>query len=357
RVTDTAAGLEVDGTQRPVPATAWALSNGLVNVVPTASAGVLDVQAYTDAAWRSKLWSVTIDGSGVAAWDSATLLRNDPEHVVLRLTASRSPGRATLDLALRRGSRFVEGYLQTGTSATLAVYRSTLETNTSFAASGYVTATNDDADGNKFACGSARNFTAHTNGGITKSSATSLDFWIGAIASQTTLNTNPTFETDATGWTTTNARAGQIRIMVRAAHLCGRGIAARPVPPQLRRHPGAELPGLRLAVRARPHSDRRRRQHQLVRRQQRLPEHLYELDYASLRGLVLHGRQLHRPRQRSLRQRLYVDERHPRGRCPPVWRRPPAPRSHPSGRGRRRPAEPVHRKFGRSHLRGEEVTR
>lgn len=204
RVTDTAAGLEVDGTQRPVPATAWALSNGLVNVVPTASAGVLDVQAYTGGAWRSKLWNVTIGGSNVATWDSATLLRNDLEHVVLRLTASRSPGRATLDLALRRGSRFVEGYLQSGSSATLAAYLATAETNTSFAASGYVTATNDDADGNKFACGSARSFTAHTNGGISKASTTSLDFWLGAVASQPTLNSNPTFETDASGWFVTS---------------------------------------------------------------------------------------------------------------------------------------------------------
>lgn len=182
RVTDTAAGLEVDGTQRRVPATAWALSNGLVNVVPTASAGVLDVQAYTGAAWHSKLWNVTIGGSGVAVWDSATLLRNDVEHVVLRLTASRSPGRATLDLALRRGSRILEGYLQSGSSSTLAVYLRSLETNTSGAASGYVVATGNDADGNRFAAGSARTFTAHTNGGVSKASATALDFWVGVQA-------------------------------------------------------------------------------------------------------------------------------------------------------------------------------
>jgi hypothetical protein len=101
---------------------------------------------------------------------------------IMRLVKGLSPGRASLDLTLRRGSRFVEGYLQTGTSATLAAYRSTLETNTSFAASGYVTATGDDADGNRFAVGSARTFTAHTNGGVIKSSATSLDFWIGVEA-------------------------------------------------------------------------------------------------------------------------------------------------------------------------------
>lgn len=186
RVTDTttpAAPIELEGTARSVPAAAWALSNGLVNVTPSASAS-FDVQAYTGGAWHSKLWNVSVAGSAssITSWDSASLLRNDPEQVIVRLSKGQSPGRATLDLSLRRGSRFVEGYLQIGTSATLAAYRSTLETNTSFAASGYVTATGNDADSNRFACGSARTFTAHTNGGVTKASATSLDFWIGVVA-------------------------------------------------------------------------------------------------------------------------------------------------------------------------------
>jgi hypothetical protein len=186
RATDTttpAAPIELEGTARAVPAAAWALSNGLVNITPSASA-TFDVQAYTGGAWHSKLWNVSVAGSAssITSWDSASLLRNDPEQVILRLSKGQSPGRATLDLSLRRGSRFVEGYLQIGTSATLAAYRSTLETNTSFAASGYVTATGNDADSNRFAVGSARTFTAHTNGGVTKASATSLDFWIGVVA-------------------------------------------------------------------------------------------------------------------------------------------------------------------------------
>ncbi|MEV8033888.1 hypothetical protein [Streptomyces sp. NPDC086182] len=174
---------EVYGADVPLAATGWSLTNGLVNVTTSASA-TLDVQAYTGGAYHSKLWNVSVAGSAasITSWDGATLLRNDPEMCIMRLTKGLNPGRATLDLSLRRGSRFVEGYLQTGTSATLAAYRSTLETNTSFAASGYVTATANDADSNRFAIGSARTFTAHTNGGVTKSSATSLDFWIGVAA-------------------------------------------------------------------------------------------------------------------------------------------------------------------------------
>lgn len=204
--TTTTGGQEVYGVDVPLAAAGWALSNGLVNITPGAS-GTLDVQAYTGGAWHSKEWNVSVAGSAssITSWDGATLLRNDPEMCILRLTKGLNPGRASLDLTLRRGSRFIEGYLQTGTAATLAAYRTTLETNTSFAASGYVTATGDDADGNVFAAGSARSFTAHTNGGVIKAAATALDFWIGAVASQPTLNSNPTFETDTSGWTATNA--------------------------------------------------------------------------------------------------------------------------------------------------------
>jgi hypothetical protein len=183
RVRLTSAGTELCGVDQSLSPTGWALTNGLVNVAIGASAS-FDVQAYTGGAWRSKLWNVSVAGSAssITSWDGATLLRNDCEHVILRLSKGLNPGRATLDLTLRRGSRTVEGYLQTTTSNTLAAYRSTAETNTSFAASGYVVATNNDADGNKFACGSARTFTAHTNGGIQKASTTTLDFWIGVAA-------------------------------------------------------------------------------------------------------------------------------------------------------------------------------
>jgi hypothetical protein len=173
---------EVYGVDVPLAATGWALSNGLVNVTASASA-TLDVQAYTGA-YRSKLWNISVAGSAssITSWDAATVLRNDPEMGIVRLVKGLNPGRATLDLTLRRGSRFVEGYLQTSTSNTLAAYRSTLETNTSFAASGYVTATSNDADGNKFVAGSARTFTAHASGGVQKAASTSLDFWIGVAA-------------------------------------------------------------------------------------------------------------------------------------------------------------------------------
>jgi hypothetical protein len=187
RVRLTSNGTELCGVDQPLASTGWALGNGLVNVAPAASGGSLDVQAYTGGAWRSKLWNVSVAGSAasITSWDGATLLRNDPEQVILRLTKGLNPGRATLDLTLRRGSRTVEGYLQTSTSATLAAYRSTLEANTPMSGFGYIRASSNDSDGNRFAIGSARNFTNHTNGGIINASATTLDFWIGVEAGGT----------------------------------------------------------------------------------------------------------------------------------------------------------------------------
>ncbi|WP_354643857.1 hypothetical protein [Kitasatospora camelliae] len=186
RINDTAAatgtGFEIEGVTQPLPVAAWTMGNGLVNVTPTATAGVIDVQAYTGSAWHSKLWNVTVGGSNVSAWDTATILRNDVEQCILRLTAPRSPGRATLDLTLRRGSRIVEAYLQSGAASTLAIYLRTAETNTSATASGYVVATGNDADGNRATAGSARTFTAHANLGVSKASTATLDCYLGVVA-------------------------------------------------------------------------------------------------------------------------------------------------------------------------------
>jgi hypothetical protein len=140
----------------------------------------------------------------VTSWDGATLLRNDPEMCILRLTKGLNPGRLTLDLTLRRGSRIVEGYMQRNTQADqLKVRLNTAETYVDTSTQGYLTATNDDPDGNKFACGSARTFTANANGGVQKTNTTALDFWLGAVttgAGGVTLNANPTFDTDVIGW-------------------------------------------------------------------------------------------------------------------------------------------------------------
>lgn len=174
-------GREVTGTAARLDVDAWEMSNGLVRVRRLYTAGSLEVAAYTGGAWRPKTWQVDIGGGPITAWDTATILHNEPEACTVRLTLSRVPvGRVTADLTIRRGSRFVEMYVQRGDSGTISVYLATPETlvdNTS-----YVVRGTDDADGNRVIAGSARNFDPHLNGGITKTSTTALDCFLGVVA-------------------------------------------------------------------------------------------------------------------------------------------------------------------------------
>ncbi|WP_328932620.1 MULTISPECIES: hypothetical protein [unclassified Streptomyces] len=173
-------GVELEGCMHRMAPGTWSLGNGLVNLSPNASAGVLNVSSYSSGGFHAKQWAVTVGGVG-PVWDSASILRNDLEMCRVRLTASRTPGRVVLDLTLRRGSRLVEAYLQSGSSSTLGVALVPTETNVNTSASGYLTATSNDVDGNRFVCGSARAFTGSTNGAMTKTSTATLDFFLGVV--------------------------------------------------------------------------------------------------------------------------------------------------------------------------------
>ncbi|MEU8902200.1 hypothetical protein [Streptomyces mirabilis] len=238
RVTTTG-GQEVYGVDVPLATTGWSLTNGLINVTWSATGGgSFDVQSYTGGAYRSKLWSPFYSSSGLVggAWDAATLLRNDPEMAILRLVKALNPGRFTIDLTLRRGSRIIEGYMQIGTAADqLKIRLNTAEAFVDTSAQGYLTATNDDSDGNRFACGSARTFIAHANGGVQKNTTTTLDFWIGVSAAAGgggTLNANPDFDTNLTGWNANGGTAVRVttpvKVGVGAAQFTPNGVAQFP---------------------------------------------------------------------------------------------------------------------------------
>lgn len=174
---------QVEGIDRKVGITGWTLSNGLITVTPSATAGRLTIGAYAGGSYRTVDWDIQSAAANLLAWQNITILRNDAEQVVIRLTANRSAGaggRDTLDLTLRRGAQFVEGYLQTSTSANLAI-KTTNATAATSGVNGTVSAT-ATANSIRSICGSARtwNTTNTTNCGFTKNSSTFLDFWIGA---------------------------------------------------------------------------------------------------------------------------------------------------------------------------------
>lgn len=173
RISD--AGRERTGTVWPVSPGGWELSNGIVRV--TVAADALSVGAWTGGAWAEKPWNVLLNGVALGAPDAATVLRNEPECVIVRLLWSLTVGRATCDLTIRRGARFVELYVRTSTAATIKVARTTSDTGTS--ATGYVIGTANDSDGNRYLVGSARTFVPDVTGGISKASATAMDAFIG----------------------------------------------------------------------------------------------------------------------------------------------------------------------------------
>ena len=174
-------GSERVGVSHRLATDNWELSNALVRVRPLISGGSLEIASFTGGSWRPKAWWVDIGGTQVTSWESASILRNDLEQCIVRLTASRSPvGRVVLDLTLRRGSRFVEGHLQRGDSGTLSVYLASAETMTD--STSYVVKTTNDADGNRAIAGSPRNFDPHANGGLTRTASTSLTWWAGVVA-------------------------------------------------------------------------------------------------------------------------------------------------------------------------------
>lgn len=176
-------GYERNGTAIRATPTGWELNNGLVRVRPLPSGGMLEVAAWGGAAWETKAWNVARGGATTAlgTFDAVTVVRNDFELVTLRLVRSDSPGRAMVDLTLRRGSRLLELYVQTSVASTLGLYLQTTETASDQTATGYVVASGDDPQGNRFIVGSAKTVSYTSNQGISKASAIVFDGYIGAV--------------------------------------------------------------------------------------------------------------------------------------------------------------------------------
>jgi hypothetical protein len=178
-------GVERVGVGLNASATAWELNNGLVSASASVSgSATFNVAAWDGTQWDQKGWNFGFGSSAskVGTWDAGiTVLRNDYEACTVRLVDAGFPGRRVLDLTLRRGARFIEGYAQSDESNIIAAWPSTAEAATSPASSGYVRATSNDAQGNRYVVGSARSFAALTaSGGLSKSSTTRLDFFLGA---------------------------------------------------------------------------------------------------------------------------------------------------------------------------------
>lgn len=176
-------GHERNGTLFRASPTGWELSNGLVRVTPLAANGMLSVASWGGTVWESKSWHIAKGGAttSLGAFDQMAVLRNDYELCTIRMLKNASPGRTYVDLTLRRGSRLVEVYVQTDSASTLGAYLEMTEASSDQTATGYVTASGDDADGNRFIVGSSKTVAYTTNRGISKAAVTGLDMYIGSV--------------------------------------------------------------------------------------------------------------------------------------------------------------------------------
>lgn len=183
--------ISVDGVVRqgldvPDSPLGWSLSNGLLTVDPRSDGGI-DVSWYDGTAVRGPFgFKVNSTVRDYDAYSGLQVLRNDPEMCVVRLVQTRNDtnefGRVTLDLGLRRGSRFVAGRISSDVSSqTWQVHRTPNDAGS--AGTGFVQRSSNDSDGNRWVVGTQDAFTALTTEGGVRAQASGVEFpfFVGAV--------------------------------------------------------------------------------------------------------------------------------------------------------------------------------
>lgn len=178
-------GYERIGNDQSLSPSGWVMSNSMFRITGMASGNTLDIACWDGSTWDTKSWNLRYNGAALGVPRSVNIMHNEYETLVVRLLWDVTPsGRVWADLTLRRGARHVEIYMKSPISTTLGFLRAATEAATS--STGYITATANDAQGNKFTCGSAKTFTADTvNGGISKTTTLSFDGYIGCVVAGT----------------------------------------------------------------------------------------------------------------------------------------------------------------------------
>lgn len=172
-------GLERSGTSVRTDPAEWELHNTLVRVAPSISSTLLF--SVWDDGWKAQEWDLKYNGTALGVPDAVSIVRNDFELMQLRLLWALAPsGRVTADLTLRRGAQYIEIFLKSMQSTTMALAPSDPVAST--AGTGFVSASANDADGNRYIVGSPNAYTADTtNGGLSKASTVTLDAFLGSI--------------------------------------------------------------------------------------------------------------------------------------------------------------------------------
>lgn len=167
------------------PTQGWEVNNGVVRVTGGASPSIT-VSAWNAGQWVSaKAFTPTVNGTAVTTTPELSVLRNDPEQVIVRLSYPSSPGRLTMDLLVRRGARTVNGTIKRQAAATLGITRTAAEAAS--AVTGGLRASAVDGFGCRFLMGSSRTTatTTATASLAASASAIQFDYFLGHEVSAT----------------------------------------------------------------------------------------------------------------------------------------------------------------------------
>lgn len=169
----------------PIGPSGWQVHNGLVRVRHDANG--LFVAVHDGTKWAEKRYwlyaDTAVSAVPLGSPDALSVIRNEYEAVTVRLgwTGPPSAGRVEVDLTVRRGARWVEGYFKSTYFSLKQVAKAAAEAST--ASSGYIAATAGDANGQRYILGAAGSFAGNTSLNTIASSTFALDFMIGAVVS------------------------------------------------------------------------------------------------------------------------------------------------------------------------------
>lgn len=171
--------VERAGTGLKLLTTVGGMQNSLVRIRPQGA--TFAIEWHNGTGWDvSKQINLMAQGNVLPLPLAISVLHNEYERCTIRCVWNISPsGRVHVDFTLRRGARFVEILMRANTSMTLGVAMTIGEAAT--AGSGFIRATSNDGDGNRYVIGSLRTFTSDlVAGSISKASITRLDAIVGS---------------------------------------------------------------------------------------------------------------------------------------------------------------------------------
>lgn len=161
--------------------TNWTLENTLIRIEPNGLESTFSLAYYNGTEFvESQDWNILVGSTVVVDPSYVSILRNDPEECILRITYISAAGYSTVDLGLRRGARFASVTVQHQDSQTFTVVPTTPAASTN-SGNGFIRQTANDTDGNRFTSGSAVQIDVSTlTGAISNHTAqTFFSFWFG----------------------------------------------------------------------------------------------------------------------------------------------------------------------------------